>query len=112
MQRLNFGHDSVRGDVIESMTFLGCESLASVVIPASVTEIGFGAFLGCQSIATLIIPDSVTVIAELAFVSCPKLTAVNYYGTTAQWNAIDKQEYWSDFSSLEKILCSDGTVAV
>ena len=98
--------------VIESMTFLGCESLASVVIPANVTEIGFGAFLGCQSLATLTIPDSVTVIAEFALASCPKLTAVNYYGTTAQWNAIDKREYWSDASPLEKVLCSDGTAAV
>lgn len=48
--------------IICDRAFACCYSLTSLVIPDSVTEIGFGAFLYCDSLKSLVIPDSVTSI--------------------------------------------------
>ena len=56
--------------------FDGCESLASVVIPNSVTKIGRGAFEDCKSLASVEIPSSVTEIGDWAFLGCSSLTSV------------------------------------
>ena len=56
--------------------FYGCTSLTSVVIPNSVTEIGWEAFYGCTSLTSVVIPDSVTEIGRNAFYGCTSLTSV------------------------------------
>lgn len=61
---------------IGEAAFYGCESLASVKIPASVTSIGRSAFWGCKSLASVKIPDSATSIGDAAFSRCESLTSV------------------------------------
>lgn len=56
--------------------FAGCESLTSVTIPDSVTEIGRGAFDGCSRLASITIPDSVTKIVGATFRGCSSLKSV------------------------------------
>ena len=56
--------------------FSGCSSLASVVIPSSVTSIGYDAFEGCSSLASVVIPSSVTSIGSNAFSGCSSLASV------------------------------------
>lgn len=51
---------------IGSHAFYGCSELISVIIPNSVTSIGYGAFRDC-SITSMVIPDNVTEIGEYAF---------------------------------------------
>ncbi len=48
--------------------------LTSVIIPDTVTEIGWFAFADCQNLQTITIPASVTAIHYGAFENCPNLT--------------------------------------
>ena len=50
--------------------FVNCSSLVSVSIPSSVTKIGYAAFNGCKSLESIEIPDSVESIGEAAFGNC------------------------------------------
>ena len=63
-------------DSIGNGAFEGCTSLASVVIPNSVTNIGNSAFAGCGSLASVDIPSSVTSIGNAAFQECRSLASV------------------------------------
>ena len=65
--------------------FYRCASLASVVIPESVTAIGQSAFRGCTALASVVIPDSVTKIAARAFRDCTSLESVSVSRST-KWD--------------------------
>lgn len=56
--------------------FSGCNSLALITIPNSVTRIGLQAFNGCYSLTSITIPSGVTNISNYAFYSCRSLTSV------------------------------------
>ena len=64
-------------DIIGASVFSDCRSLTSVIIPSSVTEIGWGAFKYCRSLTSVNIPSSVTEIGESAFSCCRSLINVN-----------------------------------
>ena len=53
-----------------------CNSIESITVPATVTEIGYKAFQNCTSLKTVDIPDSVVAIQSAAFGGCTKLTDV------------------------------------
>ena len=61
---------------IGGYTFSGCHSLASVVIPNSVTSIGTEVFYNCYSLASVVIPNSVTSIGSNIFNTCYSLASV------------------------------------
>ena len=61
---------------IKKQAFYENEDLRSIIIPASVTEIGPGAFQYCSQLKEVVIPPSVTKISEEAFYGCKKLTNV------------------------------------
>ena len=56
--------------------FKGCTGLTSVEIPNSVTEIGSSVFEGCTRLTFVKIPNSVTKIGDTAFSGCRELTSV------------------------------------
>ncbi|MBR5633776.1 MAG: leucine-rich repeat protein [Prevotella sp.] len=56
--------------------FEGCSGLTSVTIPNSVTSIGIYAFSGCSGLTSVTIPNSVTNIVGHAFYGCSGLTSV------------------------------------
>lgn len=58
--------------------FRDCTDLISVSIPNSVTSIESYAFYGCTGLATVTIPSSVTSIHEVAFANCTNLKDVYY----------------------------------
>ena len=60
-------------EIICAGSFIYCESLRSLVLPAGVTTICNSAFWCCSSLSSLVIPDSVTCIGESAFMSCTSL---------------------------------------
>lgn len=55
----------------------GMESLTSVLIPRSVTNIGKDAFRNCGGLKDICIPDSVTSIGEHAFMHCSNLENIS-----------------------------------
>ena len=50
--------------------------VTSVVIPSTVTSIGWFAFYGCVSLSSVTLPASVSVIHYAAFDGCPSLTVL------------------------------------
>jgi len=56
--------------------FAYCQSLKSVVVPNSVTNIGDSAFSPCASLTNAVIGDGVTTLGLGAFQNCARLTSV------------------------------------
>ncbi len=61
---------------IGDSAFENCRGLTSVVLPESMASIGFGAFHGCDGLTAVMIPDGVTNIEAWAFRDCSGLTSV------------------------------------
>ena len=58
------------------------------VIKEDIKLIAGGAFSGCDSLASITIPNSVTSIGDYAFYNCKDLTDVYYFGSEEQWENI------------------------
>ena len=56
--------------------FSGCSGLTSITIPNSVTSIGNYAFANCSGLTSVTIPNSVTSIGDFAFYKCTSLTSI------------------------------------
>ena len=82
---------------IYDYAFYDCDGLTSIVIPDSVTSIGYAAFYGCTGLTSIVIGDSVTSIGELAFYNCTGLTNVYYTGTEAEWAKISIDYYGNSY---------------
>ena len=94
---------------ILGQAFCCCENLTGLVVPEGVTEIPMNMLFETQKLTTLTLPTTITRIEAYIFYS-PNLTTINYNGTKAQWNAIEKDELWDDSTGEYTIYCSDGNV--
>lgn len=56
--------------------FSTCSNLTSIIIPASVKNIGGSAFKYCSNLTSVTIPDGVTSIGSEAFLECTSLTSI------------------------------------
>ena len=108
---------------IAESVFVNGQKLSSVVIPASVREIGKKAFYGCSNLTSADI--SATVIGELAFASCQNLATATLhngaiFGPDAFPNSTTLQlathqagdAYWATFYSENKDIVFDETTTV
>ena len=57
--------------------FRSCNSLKKVVLPSSLTNLGYYAFMECDNLEEIVIPDGLTSIGHEAFYNCRKLSKVN-----------------------------------
>lgn len=60
-----------------------------------------------DNISTVIIPDGVTSIGAYAFAHFSSLN-IEYKGTVAEWEAINKARSWNDCKDKCIVKCSDG----
>lgn len=75
---------------IGEYAFYNCTGLTDVLIGKGVTEIDDYAFGYCSNLKTVTIYNAVERIGCDSFSNCSKLTDVYYFGTDAEWNAIEK----------------------
>lgn len=68
------------------------------------------AFYYCTGPTSVIIPDSVTSIGYDAFGSCGMLTQIKYTGTIYQWSKIHFKDEWNKDSPIKTIHCIDGDI--
>ena len=67
------------GEEVETLSTSCCDGmseLTSIVIPNSVTSIGYRAFTGCSKLASVTIGNSVTSIGDEVFWNCTALTSI------------------------------------
>ena len=93
---------------ISSQAFQNCKALTSVTIGSGVQTIGSYAFSNCTALVSIVIPDNVTAINYSAFSSCDKLRDVTlgnqltYIGGHA----------FSNCNSLESIVIPDSVETI
>jgi len=93
---------------IQEKGFYECGSLKSVVLPSTVKKIGEKAFADCFNLSSLFIPESVKEICKDAFSSCNSLYEIDFGGTIAQWEAVEKNDVWNNNCHVKTVKCTDG----
>ena len=61
--------------------------------------------MGCDRLASVTIPNSVSTIGDFTFSGCTELTSVTYQGTKIQWD-----ELYGYVGSGVTIHCTDGDI--
>ncbi len=69
-------------------------SITALIVGDGVVSLPRYGFARCKELTSITIPISVTNIEAEAFYDCPSLTEINYEGTKAQWNAIEREGGW------------------
>ncbi len=99
-------------EVVPMNAFYSCSKLAEVKGIEKVTEIGDNAFAFCHALENFTLGKGLKKIGKRAL--SDTVYSINYEGTMAEWNAIEKGELWNGFARgmyhLEKVVCSDGSV--
>ena len=88
--------------------FMQCESLESITIPDSVTSISYGAFWDCINLTNVIIPDSVTSIGKRAFELCVSLKSITIPNSVISIG----EGAFSDCGRLTSITIPDGVNSI
>ena len=77
----------------------------------NVTRIQAYALYNCNTVESIKIPKSVTDIGRNAFDFCWSLTEIHFDGTVEEWNAVEKEDDWNIGTPGNLvIICSDGNV--
>ena len=95
---------------IRNGAFSNCTSLTNISIPNNVISIGDKTFMDCAGLTSITIPSTITSIGELALYRCTGLTSITFNGSKAQWEAIEKGDYWDDKTGDYVIYCTDGEI--
>ncbi len=98
--------------VITEGLFVHCEALTSFTLNDGMNAIRDYAFAFCNRLGSVSLPDSINEIGEYAFRSCTSLTEINFGGTTAQWEELEKNLRWNVGCGAITVRCSNGNVSV
>ena len=86
--KIVFGKENFNPLSLAHRLYINGEEIRDLVIPDSVTKIGYSAFRGCSNLTSISIPPSVTEIGGGAFSGCKGLTSV-HINDIAAWCNID-----------------------
>jgi hypothetical protein len=97
---------------IPNEAFSRCYTLPYIEIPDGVTRIGGNAFAFSSVLKTIALPASLTSI-DYGFANSTAIERIDFAGTIAQWNAINKNDNWNyQHEQQTTVYCTDGTVIV
>lgn len=68
---------TVNNDYFNDDVFRSCNSLKKVILPSTLTHIGYCDFYDCANLEEVVLPDGLTYIGSSAFAECRKLSKVN-----------------------------------
>lgn len=80
--------------------FNGCGSLASIVMPATVTSMTESIFYNCSNLRSAILPEGLTRIPDHAFYGCSSLTSISI---PASVTSIDGNEAFAGTTKLTSV---------
>lgn len=91
-----------------------CSNLESIDLSnTQLQTIGDNALNSNKKLSTLILPSTLNKIGRCVFMGCDSLENINYNGTKAQWNNIEKDSLWNyEASTIKTISCSDGVISL
>ena len=95
---------------IASEAFGNCKSLSKVTIPESITIIENYTFAYCSSLSSVTLPLTTEYIGAYVFSNCENLMDITFKGTMAQWNNIEKDSLWDEYTVNYTVHCKDGDV--
>lgn len=96
---------------IDTLGLSGLWYVEELKIPNRVTEIKDRAFAN-SALKKLTLPKSIKKMEADAFYDCWDLTSIDYQGTLADWDKIDKSSAVFNGSQVIKVNCKDGTLFV
>ncbi|MEI8114776.1 MAG: leucine-rich repeat protein [Bacteroidia bacterium] len=82
-------------------TKLGKIILKAILLPSSVTSIGYGSFINCSGLVSMIIPSRVTSIGERSFAGCIELKSIYSHSKFP----VDLSSSLNVFQSVNKTNC-------
>lgn len=88
--------------------FGACTSLTSITLPDSLQSIGEAAFSGCESLTSLVIPNTVTTIGMYPFSGCSSLTSITLPDALTSVG----YAFFSDCTSLTSVILGSNITSI
>ena len=89
----------------------GYLSATKITLPNGFKEIHEG-FDMCMYVKTIYLPKTITKLYKEVLTSCVSLTKIDFAGTKAEWNAIEKEERWNFNAPAFDVSCNDGIINI
>ena len=89
----------------------GYLSAQKITLPDGFKEIHEG-FDMCMYVKRIYLPKTITKLYNEILTSCVSLNTIDFAGTKAQWNAIEKEERWNFNAPAFDVSCSDGIINI
>ena len=83
----------------------------SITLSEGFKQLSFG-FNQDMNLKTVKIPSSLEKITCHILVGCVSFEKIVYNGTKAQWEAIQKDEYWNYLAKAFIVVCKDGNIEI
>lgn len=86
-------------------------AVESITLSEGFKQLAFG-FNQDMNLKTVKIPSSLEKITCHILVGCVSFEKIEYNGTKAQWEAIEKDEYWNYLAKAFIVVCKDGNIEI
>lgn len=86
-------------------------AVESITLSEGFKQLAFG-FNQDMNLKTVKIPSSLEKITCHILVGCVSFEKIEYNGTKAQWEAIEKDEYWNYLAKAFIVVCEDGNIEI